>query len=65
MQHYQTEGLQGDKSQHGRESKMAGLGFQNTKMKKICVELGHSDLLSVYKSSFTKMPLSQETLNRF
>ena len=28
-------------------------------------ELGHSDLLPVYESSFAKMPISKKILNRF
>ena len=39
------------------------LGFQNYQNeKKSVAELGHSDLLSVYESSFAKMPISRETL---
>ena len=42
------------------------LGIQNCKnKKKSTVELGHSDLLSVYKSSFAQMPISQENMNVF
>ena len=33
--------------------------------KKSLSELGHSDLLSVYEFTFVKIPLSQETHNRF
>ena len=40
-------------------------GFQNYQNeKKSVVELGHTDLLSVYESSFAKMPISQETIKR-
>ena len=39
------------------------LGIQNCKSKKITAELGHRDLLSVYKSNFTQMPISQENMN--
>ena len=41
------------------------LGIQNCKIKKKTAELGHSDLLSVYKSSFAQMPTSQENINVF
>ena len=34
------------------------------KMKIYVAELGHSDLLPLYEFSFTKMPTSQEMLNR-
>ena len=33
--------------------------------KKSTAELVHSDLLSVYKSNFTQMPISQENMNVF
>ena len=33
--------------------------------KKITAELGHSDLLSIYKSNFAQMPISQENMNVF
>ena len=33
--------------------------------KKSTAELGHSDLLSAYKSNFAKMPVSQENMNVF
>ena len=39
--------------------------FQKCKNKKSTAELGHSDLLSVYKSSFAQMPISQENINVF
>ena len=41
------------------------IGIQNFKNKKTTAELDHSDLISVYKSSFTQMPISQENLNVF
>ena len=42
------------------------VGLQNYQtVEKSVAELGHSGLLPVYKSSFAKMPISQETLNRF
>ena len=34
-------------------------------MKNSTVELGHSDLLRVYKSNFAQMPISQENMNVF
>ena len=33
---------------------------KNTKKKKKTAEIGHSDLLSVYKSNFAQKPISQE-----
>ena len=36
------------------------LVFKIEKIKKSTTELGHSDLLSVYKSNFAQMPISQE-----
>ena len=39
--------------------------FEILKIKKSTVELGHSDLLSVYKSSFAQMPISHENMNVF
>ena len=33
--------------------------------KKSVAELGHSDLIPVYKSSFASMPIFQEIVNRF
>ena len=41
------------------------LVFNIGKIKKSRAELGHTDLLSVYKSSFTQMPISQENMNVF
>ena len=42
------------------------LGIQNYKnKKKSTAELGHGDLLSVYKSNFAEMPISQENMNVF
>ena len=35
------------------------------KLKESTAELGHSDLLSVCKSSFAQMPISQENMNVF
>ena len=35
------------------------------KIKKNTAELGHSDLLCVYKSSFAQMPISRENVNVF
>ena len=41
-------------------------GIQNWKnKKKSTAELGHSDLLSVYKSNFAQMPISPENMNVF
>ena len=37
--------------------------FKIVKLKKSVAELGHSDLLSVYKSNFAQMPISQENMN--
>ena len=34
-------------------------------MKESVGELNHSDLLRVYESTFTKIPISQEILNGF
>ena len=34
-------------------------------MNKNIAELDHGDLLSVYESSFAKLPISSEILNRF
>ena len=41
------------------------LGIQNCKNQKIKTELGHSDVLSVYKPSFAQMLISQENMNVF
>ena len=41
------------------------LVFKIIKIKKSTAELGHSDLLSIYKSSFAQMPISQENMNVF
>ena len=41
-------------------------GIENCKNKsKSTAEVGHSSLLSVYKSSFAQMPVSQENINMF
>ena len=43
---------------------MRNLGIQNYKnKKKSTAELGHRDILSVYKSNFAQMPISQENMN--
>ena len=39
--------------------------YPNKNFKKSTAELGHSDLLSVYKSNFAQMPISQENMNVF
>ena len=45
---------------------METLVFKIVKMKKkITAELGHSDLLSVYKSDFAQVPISQKNMNVF
>ena len=41
------------------------LCVQNYKNKKSIAEIGQNDLLSVYKSSFPEMPISQENMNAF
>ena len=41
------------------------LVFKIVKIKKSIAELGHSDILSVYKASFAQMPISQENMNAF
>ena len=42
------------------------LGIKNGKnKKKSTADLGHSDLLSVYKSNFIQMSISQENMNVF
>ena len=41
------------------------LVFKIVKIKKSITELDHSDLLSVYKSNFAQMPISQENMNVF
>ena len=41
------------------------LVFKIVKIKTSTTVLGHSDLLSVYKSSFAEMPISQENMNEF
>ena len=45
-------------------SNISGTLVFNT-VKKSTVELSHGDLLSVYKSSFAKMPISNENMNLF
>ena len=39
--------------------------FKITKKKQKTAELGHNDLLSVYKSNFAQMPISRENMNLF
>ena len=41
------------------------LVFKIVNIKKSTAELGHSDLLSIYKSNFAPMPISQENINVF
>ena len=41
------------------------LVFKIVKIEKSTVELGHTDLLSVYKSNFAQMSISQENMNVF
>ena len=66
MKHDQTPGFQNCKIGSGQESKMATI-TKNSKnfKKKITAELGHSNQMSVYKSNFAQMPISQENMNVF